>query len=145
MVKTTKCLKVFVVYEWFVCYLLRSHYKPILDKTIKLWKIHEKSASVVSESNLGQSNGFQHMQFTQSNLKLPKITHHDTTTISTPRKIYQNAHTYHIHSLSVNPDGETFISSDDLRVNLWNLGISDQSFSTSHLDILLIYLPHPAL
>jgi serine/threonine-protein phosphatase 2A regulatory subunit B len=29
----------------------------------------------------------------------------------------------------VNSDGETFISSDDLRVNLWNLNIQDQSFN----------------
>lgn len=26
-------------------------------------------------------------------------------------------------------DGETFISADDLRVNLWNLEISNQSFN----------------
>ena len=26
-------------------------------------------------------------------------------------------------------DGETYISADDLRVNLWNLEVSDQSFN----------------
>ena len=26
-------------------------------------------------------------------------------------------------------DGETFISADDLRINLWNLEISNQSFN----------------
>lgn len=46
-----------------------------------------------------------------------------------PRKVYANAHAYHIHSISVNSDQETFISADDLRVNLWNLGISNQSFN----------------
>lgn len=39
------------------------------------------------------------------------------------------AHAYHINSISVNSDGETYISADDLRINLWNLDISDQSFS----------------
>ena len=29
----------------------------------------------------------------------------------------------------MNSDGETFISSDDLRINLWNLNIQDQSFN----------------
>jgi WD40 repeat protein len=29
----------------------------------------------------------------------------------------------------VNSDGETYISSDDLRINLWNLNIQDQSFN----------------
>jgi serine/threonine-protein phosphatase 2A regulatory subunit B len=26
-------------------------------------------------------------------------------------------------------DGETYISADDLRINLWNLEVSDQSFN----------------
>lgn len=39
------------------------------------------------------------------------------------------AHAYHINSISFNSDAETFLSADDLRINLWNLDISDQSFS----------------
>lgn len=31
--------------------------------------------------------------------------------------------------LLVSSDGETFISADDLRINLWNLEISNQSFN----------------
>lgn len=30
---------------------------------------------------------------------------------------------------SIYSDGETFISADDLRINLWNLEISSQSFN----------------
>jgi serine/threonine-protein phosphatase 2A regulatory subunit B len=67
--------------------------------------------------------------FTQHSLKLPKLIHHDTMIAAIPRKIYANAHAYHINSISVNSDGETFLSADDLRVNLWNLNIADQSFS----------------
>ncbi|KAJ3358628.1 protein phosphatase 2A regulatory subunit cdc55 [Kappamyces sp. JEL0680] len=55
--------------------------------------------------------------------------YHDSITAAIPRKIYQNAHGYHINSISVNSDGETYISADDLRINLWNLDISDQSFN----------------
>lgn len=64
-----------------------------------------------------------------SALKLPRLTHHDTVVAAVPRRTYANAHAYHINSISVNSDGETFISSDDLRVNLWNLNIQDQSFN----------------
>lgn len=62
-------------------------------------------------------------------LKLPRMTHHDTVVAAVPRRTYANAHAYHINSISVNSDGETFISSDDLRINLWNLNIQDQSFN----------------
>ncbi|XP_006822724.2 serine/threonine-protein phosphatase 2A 55 kDa regulatory subunit B alpha isoform [Saccoglossus kowalevskii] len=48
---------------------------------------------------------------------------------ASPRRIFANAHTYHINSISVNSDGETYISADDLRINLWSLGITDQSFN----------------
>lgn len=65
--------------------------------------------------------------------KLPQMQVHDTITAAVPRKVYANAHAYHINSISVNSDGETYISADDLRINLWNLGISDQSFSMSIL------------
>lgn len=62
-------------------------------------------------------------------LRLPRLTHHDTVVAAVPRRTYANAHAYHINSISVNSDGETFISSDDLRINLWNLNIQDQSFN----------------
>ena len=64
-----------------------------------------------------------------SSLKLPRMTHHDTVVAAVPRRTYANAHAYLINSISVNSDGETFISSDDLRINLWNLNIQDQSFN----------------
>ncbi|SDA06010.1 BZ3501_MvSof-1269-A2-R1_C54g00293 [Microbotryum saponariae] len=66
-------------------------------------------------------------------LRLPRMTYHDTIVAAVPRKVYANAHAYHINSISINSDGETYMSADDLRVNLWNLNISDQSFNI--LDI----------
>lgn len=63
-------------------------------------------------------------------LRLPRMTYHDTIVAAVPRKVYANAHAYHINSISINSDGETYMSADDLRINLWNLNISDQSFST---------------
>lgn len=52
---------------------------------------------------------------------------------ASPRRIFANAHTYHINSISVNSDQETYLSADDLRINLWHLEITDQSFSILHL------------
>ena len=121
-----------------------SHYLlSTNDKTIKLWKVFEKSLKVVAENNLsheltpgggvagaGGPVRNPNINFrTASDLKLPRLTHHDTVVAAVPRKTYANAHAYHINSISVNSDGETFISSDDLRINLWNLNIQDQSFN----------------
>lgn len=97
------------------------------DKTIKLWKIYEKKIKMVAENNLGVNS--QHRIFDASSLKLPKMILHDKMVTAAPRRTFANAHTYHINSISVNSDAETFISADDLRINLWNLGISDRSFN----------------
>lgn len=99
------------------------------DKTIKLWKILERQVNLVSENNLNGSNELPSKNFDVSNLKLPKLTFHDKLISAQPKKIYSNAHAYHINSISINSDQETYISSDDLRINLWNLNISDQSFN----------------
>ncbi|KAF6220155.1 hypothetical protein HO133_003286 [Letharia lupina] len=122
-----------------------SHYLlSTNDKTIKLWKVFEKSLKVVAENNLshdltpggaiggggGPPRPNPNVSFRDaSSLKLPRLTHHDTVVAAVPRRNYANAHAYHINSISVNSDGETFISSDDLRINLWNLNIQDQSFN----------------
>ncbi|KAL7746507.1 protein phosphatase 2A regulatory subunit cdc55 [Sorochytrium milnesiophthora] len=100
------------------------------DKTIKLWKVYEKAVKVVSECNLMNGHALPNQApQTAQNLRLPVLTHHDNIIAAVPRRIYANAHAYHINSISVNSDGETYISADDLRVNLWNLNVSDQSFN----------------
>lgn len=99
------------------------------DKTIKLWKVMERQVKLVSENNL---NGLDHLpsaKFGVSDLKLPKMTVHDKLILAQPKKIYSNAHAYHINSISVNSDQETYLSSDDLRINLWNLDIPNQLFN----------------
>ena len=99
------------------------------DKTIKLWKIQERQIKLVSENNL---NGLNHLPSSNigiESLKLPQLQLHDKLISAQPKKIYANAHAYHINSISVNSDQETYLSADDLRINLWNLGIADQSFN----------------
>ncbi|KAL3631978.1 Serine/threonine protein phosphatase 2A 55 kDa regulatory subunit B beta isoform [Castilleja foliolosa] len=62
-------------------------------------------------------------------LRLPVVTSSETSLLARCRRVYAHAHDYHINSISNNSDGETFISADDLRLNLWNLEISNQSFN----------------
>ncbi|PIN11760.1 Serine/threonine protein phosphatase 2A, regulatory subunit [Handroanthus impetiginosus] len=63
-------------------------------------------------------------------LRLPVVvTSSETSLVARCRRVYAHAHDYHINSISNNSDGETFISADDLRINLWNLEISNQSFN----------------
>ncbi|KAI4381877.1 hypothetical protein MLD38_007902 [Melastoma candidum] len=62
-------------------------------------------------------------------LRLPVVTSLEASLIARCRRVYAHAHDYHINSISNNSDGETFISADDLRINLWNLEISNQSFN----------------
>ncbi|KAG7036440.1 Serine/threonine protein phosphatase 2A 55 kDa regulatory subunit B beta isoform [Cucurbita argyrosperma subsp. argyrosperma] len=64
-----------------------------------------------------------------SSLRLQVVTSHETSLLARCRRVYAHAHDYHINSISNNSDGETFISADDLRINLWNLEISNQSFN----------------
>uniref|UniRef100_A0A7N0UTA7 Serine/threonine-protein phosphatase 2A 55 kDa regulatory subunit B n=1 Tax=Kalanchoe fedtschenkoi TaxID=63787 RepID=A0A7N0UTA7_KALFE len=126
------------------------------DKTIKFWKVQEKKIKKVFNLNVNpsksladctvanskayMSNGSSSdkssstdMSFQSdgiSYLRLPKVTtSHDSSPLAKCRRIYAHAHDYHINSVSNNSDGETFISADDLRINLWNLEISNQSFN----------------
>ncbi|KAJ7648735.1 protein phosphatase 2A regulatory B subunit [Mycena polygramma] len=99
------------------------------DKTIKLWKVFEKTLRVVSETNHYDGQRPLPPPTARQHLRLPLTKEQDTIIAAVPRKVYANAHAYHIHSISVNSDQETYISSDDLRINLWNLNVHDQSFN----------------
>lgn len=62
-------------------------------------------------------------------MALLQVMRHELCLASRAKRIYANAHTYHINSISVNSDQQTFLSADDLRVNLWSLDVTDQSFN----------------
>ncbi|XP_057525786.1 serine/threonine protein phosphatase 2A 55 kDa regulatory subunit B beta isoform-like isoform X2 [Amaranthus tricolor] len=83
----------------------------------------DKSSSTLNNDLSVSSGGI-------SSLRLPVVvTTHETSLVARCRRVYAHAHDYHINSISNNSDGETFISADDLRINLWNLEISNQSFN----------------
>lgn len=108
------------------------------DKTVKLWKVYEKKVSCLSNFNIEPRSGIgmggrpvnalNTPRLTQQ-LHLPKVTSTEILLAARCKKVYANAHTYHINSISVNSDQETFLSADDLRVNLWNLEVAEQSFN----------------
>ncbi|EAL65440.1 protein phosphatase 2A regulatory subunit [Dictyostelium discoideum AX4] len=87
--------------------------------------IYNSSGAHNMNNNMNNSNNNNNL----NNFKIPKLTTRETVVTATPRKIFQNAHAYHINSISLNSDGETYISSDDLRIHLWNLNINTECFN----------------
>jgi len=97
------------------------------DKTIKLWKIQERDKRV--EGANFKDDGMMRDPHTVTTLTVPVFKPMELMVEASPRKVFANAHTYHINSISVNSDDETYMSADDLRINLWNLEITNQSFN----------------
>mmetsp|Transcript_28213 Transcript_28213/g.31338 ORF Transcript_28213/g.31338 Transcript_28213/m.31338 type:complete len:395 (-) Transcript_28213:126-1310(-) len=76
------------------------------DKTIKLFKMVERGRSAGGEGE----ESYPDVQVTN-------------------KQTFEGAHTYNINSIAFNSDGETWISADDLRINLWNVNIANEAFS----------------
>lgn len=123
---------------------LRKHPKDLFllstnDKTIKLWKVYNKQNNTFSFENssgmdCGSSNaGHEQGSTTTTNgiapVKLPLVLKGESSYVHLAKKVFSNAHAYHINSISLNSDGETFLSSDDLRINLWHLNHAQQSLT----------------
>ncbi|CCI45692.1 unnamed protein product [Albugo candida] len=100
------------------------------DKTIKLWKAHERNVREISHYDAGNGNtNGSGLKDGNSSINIPRYWNCNRILATKTKRVYANAHTYHINSIALNSDGETFMSADDLRVNLWSLGISNQSFN----------------
>jgi len=97
------------------------------DKTIKLWKVAERDRRI-DGFNLKDDFG-QHIRSPIRELRVPTVVPTELTVEATPRRIFANAHTYHINSISINSDQETYLSADDLRINLWHQEVTDESFN----------------
>lgn len=115
-----------------------SHYLLTTnDKTIKLWKVFEKSIyNVVDNNSLNLRARIQALKSAKqedsswtSCITLPKLMLQEEFMFAVPKKVYSAAHAYHINSISINSDGETFLSADDLRVHLWTLNNEKSSFN----------------
>ncbi|KAK9278813.1 hypothetical protein L1049_028392 [Liquidambar formosana] len=108
------------------------------DKTIKLWKVKERKVKKVKEMDpnpfvCSENALLAERSFVSGDhyhlLLMVIIAYIGDAGIARCRKVYAHAHDFNINSISNNSDGETFISADDLRINLWNLEISNQCFS----------------
>lgn len=114
------------------------------DKTIKLWKIYGKKIKTVSNMNIeGRNNGGGGGGSGGSSggssgamgwgvgrgLRLPLMATCERVVTATAKRTFSNAHAYHINSIALNSDGESFMSCDDLRLNLWNLNSSSACFN----------------
>ncbi|XP_025901953.1 serine/threonine-protein phosphatase 2A 55 kDa regulatory subunit B beta isoform isoform X1 [Nothoprocta perdicaria] len=98
------------------------------DKTVKLWKVSERDKRPEGY-NLKDEDGRLRDPSMITTLRVPVLRPMDLMVEATPRRVFANAHTYHINSISVNSDYETYMSADDLRINLWNFEITNQSFN----------------
>jgi serine/threonine-protein phosphatase 2A regulatory subunit B len=63
---------------------------------------------------------------------VPKLSAGETTVVARHRRSFSNAHAYLINSISTCADGETFLSADDLRINVWSLDSTKSSFSAKN-------------
>jgi serine/threonine-protein phosphatase 2A regulatory subunit B len=106
------------------------------DKTIKLWKIYGKKIKILSNMNMEHNNGATVSSGTSAQswgagkgLRLPLMATRERVVTATPKRTYSNAHAYHINSVALNSDGESFMSCDDLRLNVWNLNYSSSCFN----------------
>eukprot|EP01038_Epipyxis_sp_PR26KG_P011963 gene11963-16012_t len=96
------------------------------DKTIKLWKVgSKKSFSPRAVNSIGNGK----LLFPESAANSKNNSSAGSIMHAYQKKVYANAHTYHINSLALNSDRESFVSADDLRINWWNFGVSDTSFN----------------
>ncbi|KAF2353673.1 WD40 repeat [Trinorchestia longiramus] len=98
------------------------------DKTIKLWKVSERDKRAEGY-NLRDDSGQIRDSSSITSLRVPTLKQMELMVEASPRRIFANAHTYHINSISINSDQETYLSADDLRINLWHLEVTDQSFN----------------
>lgn len=100
------------------------------DKTMKLWKVSERVTKQVTQTNIDPQRPYQPGTCTIRDLRVPRLVPQaESAFAASPRRIYGNAHAYHINGVSLASDCETMLSSDDLRVNLWNVNVTTQSFN----------------
>ncbi|XP_026387278.1 serine/threonine protein phosphatase 2A 55 kDa regulatory subunit B beta isoform-like [Papaver somniferum] len=127
------------------------------DKTIKMWMVKERKVKKVKEMDQNPSLCMENALLAEKNFAVEQdeasvsngyrlewtdkvgtktspnsqesVHKFGETSPARCRRVYNHAHDYNLNSISTNSDGETFFSADDLRINLWNLEITDQCFN----------------
>ncbi|KAJ5079435.1 protein phosphatase pp2a regulatory subunit b [Anaeramoeba ignava] len=98
------------------------------EKIIKLWKISNSFEYETQQFNLNKNGDLKRNITSINQIKFPRIEKKNPAIATNLSKSFQNGHIYNINSLSLNSDGETFLSADDLRINIWNLNDASQAF-----------------
>jgi serine/threonine-protein phosphatase 2A regulatory subunit B len=92
------------------------------DRIIKLWRLKNK-----------QRKEIQRAKVEKGNLVLPKNKLISQGYEGDERRRFQHCHNYNVNCLSTSPDGENFISADDLCINMWNLDNNITAFNMVNL------------
>ena len=122
-----KWLVIMKLYYFFLFYSLDHHtyrqlflFINLLDKSVKLWKISDRKTKVSGKKFSSIRDGV---------LSISARPQYQLFRYATAKNVYTNAHSYHINSVSANSDCESFLSSDDLRINWWNMELPETCFS----------------
>ena len=114
---------------------------PLSDANESLGSFNSQQTGAVVSAVVGSSKyanpGLASRRFAGDGrrLRMPSCVSTDVVFSARCRRQFGNAHAYHINSLSVNSDCETYISADDLRVNLWHLERGDAADAFTVVDI----------
>ena len=101
------------------------------EGTCRTRRVRSRSGSLGSEG-IGGGGTASHAR---AWLRIPTVhvtpwhSNHGIVTAASARRVYRNAHVYNVHSVSMLSTGDTFLSGDDLRINLWNLEVDDRSYT----------------
>uniref|UniRef100_A0A7S1IRE3 Serine/threonine-protein phosphatase 2A 55 kDa regulatory subunit B n=1 Tax=Eutreptiella gymnastica TaxID=73025 RepID=A0A7S1IRE3_9EUGL len=95
------------------------------DKTIKMWKIRSQPS--------GSGVGFRRSGGPCATQSPMQVGQHDMGfQCHSLKRTYGSVHAYHINSMSLSCDSESFLSADDLRINMWHW---DRDESLNVVDI----------
>lgn len=109
-----------------------SHNRILLsanDRNIKLWKISDRDFYMPGNFKSSQIESSSDIKFPKKMQGVKNDLGIEDSTIAIPKRKWENASIYRINSLSLNSDRETFLSCDDLYINLWNIEQHDRGFS----------------
>eukprot|EP00668_Euglena_longa_P004069 GGOE01004770.1.p1 GENE.GGOE01004770.1~~GGOE01004770.1.p1 ORF type:complete len:466 (+),score=112.93 GGOE01004770.1:127-1524(+) len=135
------CLKSVEIEEHInrICWLPPHTPRPMLlatnDKTIKLWRLRLDGSPLLSpRSGSGSGSGSFGGTSPRTNGVSPLLAPRRCPSASpaTLKREFANNHMYHINSIWLNSDSQSFLSADDLRINLWHL---DHTESLNVVDL----------
>ena len=101
------------------------------DTCVKMWKICHKKMRRRNRKNRNRVGGDGVESEAGGSIHIPSPSKHPKySTEAVCKRSFNNAHgTCHIDSVSPCSDGETFISTDALKINLWNAEVSNECFN----------------